>query len=133
MNRIKSYIFTILISAAFIYGSLLCSRHSKCLHDLSQGSLGLFFIGVAFIISGFIVINLLIKLAHPDITSLHRTVSSACAPLLLFMGTNLISLKPFIPEAPAFSAENISFYFGVYLVIFGVAFIHFLLKEDASK
>jgi uncharacterized membrane protein HdeD (DUF308 family) len=53
--------------------------------------------------------------------------------LLLFMGTHLISLKPFMPEAPAFSAENLSFYFGVYLVIFGVAFIHFLLKEETSK
>ncbi len=133
MNRLKSYIFTILIAAAFIYGSLLCSLHGKCLYDLSQGSLGLFCIGMALIISGFIVINLLIELAHPDITSLHRTVSSASAPLLLFMGTNLITLKPFIPEALAFSAENMSFYFGVYLLIFGVAFIHFLLKEESSK
>jgi uncharacterized protein YhhL (DUF1145 family) len=129
MKQIKSYIFTVLTSAAFIYGSFLCSLHGKYLHNHSQGSLGLFCIGMAFIISGFIVINLLIELAHPDITSLHRTVSSAGAPLLLFMGTNLIILKPFMPETPAFSAENLSFYFGVYLIIFGVAFIHFLLKE----
>lgn len=129
MKRIKSYIFTILTAAAFIYGSLLCSLHGKSLHNVSQGSLGLFCIGMAFIIAGFIIINLLIELAHPDITSLHRTVSSAGALLLLFMGTNLLSSKPFIPEAPAFSAGNLSFYFGVYLVVFGVAFIHFLLKE----
>lgn len=129
MKRIKSYIFTILTAIAVIYGSILCSVHGKVLHNLSQGSLGLFCIGMALIISGFILLNLLIELAHPDITSLHRTVSSAGALLLLFMGTNLISSKPFIPEAPAFSAENISFYFGVYLVVFGVAFIHFLLKE----
>jgi len=81
------------------------------------------------IISGLIVINLLIKSAHPDMTALHRLVSSACAPLLLFMGTNLITIKPFTATATAYSAENMSFYFGVYLVIFGVAFLHFLLKD----
>jgi len=129
MQRIRSYIFTILTAAAFIYGTLLCTFHGECLYDLSQDSLGLFCIGLALIISGFIVINLLIKSAHPDMTSLHRHVSSACAPLLLFMGTNLIVLKPFISEASAFSPENLAFYFGVYLVIFGVAFLHFLLKE----
>ncbi|MDA3895742.1 MAG: hypothetical protein PF482_06320 [Desulfobacteraceae bacterium] len=129
MNRIKSYFFTILTAAAFIYGSLLCTIHGKCQHGLSQESLVLFCSGLALIISGFILINLLIKWSHPEIASFHRVVSSACAPLLLFMGTNLITVKPFIPEAPPFSTENISFYFGVYLVIFGVAFLHFLLKD----
>jgi len=112
-----------------IYGSLLCTLHVKGLYDLSQDSLGLFCIGLALIISGLIVINLLIKSAHPDMTPLHRLVSSACAPLLLFMGTNLIEIKPFLSDASAFSAENLAFYFGVYLVIFGVAFLHFLLKD----
>jgi hypothetical protein len=129
MKRIKSYILTILAAAAFIYGSLLCSLHGQCLHNSAQGSLGLFCIGVVIIISGLIVINILIELAHPDITPLHRIVSSAGTPLLLFMGTHLITLKPFIPEAPAFSAGNLGFYFGLYLIIFGVAFLHFLLKE----
>jgi len=129
MNRIKSIIFTLLLASAFIYGSFLCSLHGKCLHDLSQGSLGLFCTGFIIIVIGLIITSLLIKSAHPDVSFHHRLVSSACTSLLFFMGTNLISIKPFIPKSPVFSTENLSFYFGVYLVIFGVSFLHFLLKD----
>jgi uncharacterized membrane protein HdeD (DUF308 family) len=129
MNRIKSIIFTLLTASAFICGSLLCSLHGKCLHDQSQGSLGLFCTGVISIVIGLLITNLLIQSAHPDISFKHRLVSSACPSLLCFMGSNLIVLKPFIQESPVFSAENLSFYFGVYLILFGVSFLHFLLKD----
>ena len=128
MNRIKSYILTIPIAAAFIYGSFLCTLHGKCLHDLSKGSAFLFCTGLTIIITGFIVTNLLIKSAHQDLTFLQRIAFSACIPLLIFMGTNLVAVKPFVQGCPVFSADNTAFYFGVYLVIFGVSFLHFLLK-----
>ncbi len=129
MKRIKSYFFTILAAAAFIYGSWLCTLHGNCLHDPSQGSLELFGTGLALILSGLIVINLLIKSSHPEITFRHRLVSSAGAPLLLFMGTNIVAVKPLMHVNSVFSADNLAFYFGVYLLVFGVAFLHFLLKE----
>ncbi len=130
MNLIKSYIFTILTSAAFIYGSFLCALYGKCLQDLSKGSLLLFCTGFIIIAIGFLVINLLIKSTHPYSTVLHRIAFSACIPLLIFMGTNLIILKPSMHKFNIFHANDMSFFFGVYLVIFGVSFLHFLIKKN---
>ncbi|MBC2715844.1 MAG: hypothetical protein HF978_11100 [Desulfobacteraceae bacterium] len=129
MNRIKIYIYTILTSAAFIYGSFLCTRHGEYLHDLSKGSLVLFYTGFTVIITGFIVINRLMKSTHQDSTFLQRITFSVCITLLIFMGTHLIALKPYTHGYHIFSTGNMAFYFGVYLVLFGVSFLHFLLKN----
>ena len=129
MNRINSYIYTIFSAAAFIYGSLLCARHKECLYDPSQGSVLLLFIGLAIIISNYAVINLLIKFNQPESTFFQRLVLSVCIFLLIFIGSNLIVLKPFIQGYPVFFSGNMAFFFGVYLVIFGVSFLHYLLKN----
>lgn len=128
MKRIKTYTITILISVAFIFGSYLCALHGKCLHDVAAGSLLHFISGIVIILMNFIAVNLLIKSAHPDSGVLHRMAFSACVPLLIFLGTRLIVLKPFIWEYTIFSPDNLAFFFGIYLVGFSVSLLHFLIK-----
>jgi len=129
----KNYIYTIFSAAAFIYGSFLCVHHKKCLYDPSQGSGLLLFTGFVIIMSNYAFINRLIKFTHPESTFSQRLALSICIFILIFMGSNLIVLKPFMQEYPVFSTENMAFFFGVYLVIFGVSFLHFLLQIKTNK
>ena len=129
MNRMKRAVFTAIPATALLYGSFLCSRLSQKPNDMSKGALLLLISGFTFIAIGFMVSCLLIKLKHPDNTLLQITVFSASVSLLIYAGTHLITVRPFISEVAGFPPGLFALGFGSYLILFGVLLLSFLIKS----
>jgi len=78
---------------------------------------------------GFVVSCLLIKSTHPENTLLQATVFSASVSLLIYAGTHLITVRPFIKEVAGISPEIVALGFGSYLILFGVLLLSFFIKS----